>query len=304
MLHGWSLSNGRCLPTSDADRGMRRRPSFYGSAVRLNGSSDQTVRTERSAGYSAGSIPAASTRRINCKPAREITSRRRKPPAQPRTSAKVVRVLPDRRVALSVWPRAQRRPRRLASRRREPIEPIGRASSAQPPSCPGASPPAPSAHRPERYPRPVAAIGGHEAAATLPGLRVEVERQYARSCLTHETMLRRPDGACIRTETRLDRDRDGTTSSSSSRNHPTVPMNELAERILYSKSGFTGVVDRIEECRRQCSRAGMILPWIRRRGSGLARRAAARFRRSVAEARTAGSRAAARSPLRLGGTHE
>jgi hypothetical protein len=45
-------------------------------------------------------------------------------------------------------------------------------------------------------------------------------------------------------------------------------MNELAERILYSKSGFTGVVDRIEECRRQCSRAGMILPWIRRRGSG------------------------------------
>ena len=32
----------------------------------------------------------------------------------------------------------------------------------------------------------------------------------------------------------------------------------------------------------------MILPWIRRRGSGLARRAAARFRRSVAEARTAG----------------
>ena len=30
--------------------------------------------------------------------------------------------------------------------------------------------------------------------------------------------------------------------------------------------------------------AGMIQPWIRRRGSGSARRAAARFRRSVAEA--------------------
>ena len=32
----------------------------------------------------------------------------------------------------------------------------------------------------------------------------------------------------------------------------------------------------------------MILPWIRRRGSGLARRAAARFRRSASEARNAG----------------
>src|SRR5215216_6181493 len=47
--------------------------------------------------------------------------------------------------------------------------------------------------------------------------------------------------------------------------------------------------------------AGMILPWIRRRGSGLARRAAARFRRSVAEARSPGARTA-RPPLRLGGT--
>jgi len=44
-------------------------------------------------------------------------------------------------------------------------------------------------------------------------------------------------------------------------------------------------------CRRQPTRAGMILPWIRRRGSGPARRAAARFRRSVAEALTAGTRA-------------
>ena len=35
----------------------------------------------------------------------------------------------------------------------------------------------------------------------------------------------------------------------------------------------------------------MILPWIRRRGSGLARRAAARFRRSVAEARHAETQA-------------
>jgi hypothetical protein len=33
-------------------------------------------------------------------------------------------------------------------------------------------------------------------------------------------------------------------------------------------------------CRCQRSRAGMILPWIRQRSSGLARRAAARFRRS------------------------
>src|SRR5215210_2588831 len=46
----------------------------------------------------------------------------------------------------------------------------------------------------------------------------------------------------------------------------------------------------------------MILSWIRRRGSGLARRAAAHFRRSVAEARTAGTRAAPCPPLRLGGT--
>ena len=28
-----------------------------------------------------------------------------------------------------------------------------------------------------------------------------------------------------------------------------IPMNELAERILYSKSGFTRVVDRMEEAR-------------------------------------------------------
>ena len=48
----------------------------------------------------------------------------------------------------------------------------------------------------------------------------------------------------------------------------------------------------------------MILQWIRRRGSGSARRAAARFRRSVAEP-VVRARAAARPPLRLGGTtHE
>ena len=40
----------------------------------------------------------------------------------------------------------------------------------------------------------------------------------------------------------------GTTSSSTSRNRRTgMPMNELADRILYSKSGFTRVVDRMEE---------------------------------------------------------
>jgi uncharacterized cupin superfamily protein len=45
----------------------------------------------------------------------------------------------------------------------------------------------------------------------------------------------------------------------------------------------------------------MILSWIRRLDGGLARRAAARFRRSVPGARTEGS-GAARPPLRLGGT--
>ena len=40
----------------------------------------------------------------------------------------------------------------------------------------------------------------------------------------------------------------GTTRSSISRMHRDgLRMNELAERILYSKSGFTRVVDRMEE---------------------------------------------------------
>ena len=59
MLHGWSLSTGRCLPRSDADRGMRRRPSFVDSAVRPSGSSDQTVGTDGSAVCAAVS-PSAS----------------------------------------------------------------------------------------------------------------------------------------------------------------------------------------------------------------------------------------------------
>jgi hypothetical protein len=55
-----------------------------------------------------------------------------------------------------------------------------------------------------------------------------------------------------------------------------------------SADGGAGVRDLVGAilCRRQQSRAGMILTWIRRRGSGLARRAVARFRRGLAEART------------------